>query len=89
LPSRDRRQLRVRSSLVLGSSAVKSGGRYVIEHGIDGEELSRHQTRQGATDAWRLRFTGLPVKIWREYHDAAGRRRLVVEGIWHQAKAGE
>lgn len=46
------------------------------------EVLSRHRTRQAAIDAWRLRFSGRPVRV--ERRGVPDEHVLVVEGTWYE-----
>jgi hypothetical protein len=50
-----------------------------------GEILSQHRTRQAAIDNWRLRHTGIAIRIWRRGRRTDGEGVLVVEGTWHEA----
>lgn len=56
----------------------------VIQVGT-GEVLSGHRTRQGAIDAWRTRWSGMPVKVIRWPRRTDGPGVLIVEGTWHEA----
>ena len=48
------------------------------------EVLSRHRTRQAAIDAWRLQFSGRPIRI--ERRGVPDEHVLVAEGIWHESR---
>jgi hypothetical protein len=54
---------------------------YDIVDAASGQSLSRHRTRQAAVDAWRQKFAGRAVKIFRLEGNTD--KVLVVEGIWH------
>jgi hypothetical protein len=47
--------------------------------------MSRYRTRQAAVDAWRERWPGVAVQIWRRYSN--GTEVLVVEGTWYQPRS--
>jgi hypothetical protein len=58
---------------------------YEVIHSETGQVLSGHRTRQGAVDTWRVRHSGVPVKIIRWPRRSDGPGVLVVEGIWHES----
>jgi hypothetical protein len=58
---------------------------YEITHAETGEVLSGHRTRRGAVDTWRVRHSGVPVKIIRWPRGSDGPGVLVVEGTWHES----
>ena len=43
------------------------------------------RTRQAAVDTWRIKQTGLPVKIIRWPRRSDGPGVLIVEGTWHES----
>jgi hypothetical protein len=61
--------------------------RYEIRSAQSGEVLSKHRTRQGALDRWRMAHAGIQVAIWRTYADRTD--RLVVEGTWQAVDADD
>ena len=62
----------------------RPGAVYEITDMQTREVLSRHRTRQAALDAWRLRFTGVAVEIWRRTVPKG--ETLIVEGTWYEAQ---
>ncbi|MGH9153527.1 MAG: hypothetical protein ACRD03_14250 [Acidimicrobiales bacterium] len=59
---------------------------YEVVHAETGEVLSGHRTRQAAVDSWRVRHTGMPVKIIRWPRRSDGPGVLIVEGTWHESR---
>ena len=55
--------------------------RYEIRDAASGELLSRHRTRQGSIDAWRVRHQGRQIQILRTLSN--GEHHPVVDGYWH------
>ena len=50
-----------------------------------GRVLGGHRTRQPAVGTWRVRHSGLPVKIVRCPRRSDGPGVLSVEGAWHES----
>ena len=54
-----------------------------IVNASTGQVLSRHRTRQGAVDTWRVQFSGVAVQVWRR--SVPQGETLIVEGTWHES----
>jgi hypothetical protein len=58
---------------------------YEVIRADTGEVLSGHRTRQAAIDTWRIRWSGVPVKVIRWPRRGDGPGVLIVEGTWHES----